>query len=445
MHTFRKFFYKERKEVTKAQDQYIYFKTIGKVLDATSGWTGYASMGHNNKEIVSAINSQLKKFSHIDYNEFIDTNVDLLSKELVMKRDKLDRVWFSGNSGSESLEAAMKLSFQDHLASGKKKFKFIHRSQSFHGATLHPLLISDIDIFKKFSILGNKNFLKVSQHNPYAVCYAKKNYCKCGKKPVDCLGKFPKESDLNYLYRSLDEVENLIKKNNPDTISAFIGETQLGSLVGDVPALKKYWEGISKICKKNDIHLIMDEVYCGLGRTGKLYAYEWENIKPDFVCLGKNMTSGVVPLSAILTKSKIEKNIIRKLGRVSLGHTFQAHSLAVAACLKLIKLIKKNKIIDRVNKNGEYMMHTIKSELKNNEYFSNIRGRGFSFAVEHATKDNNLFARNMHEAMLYKYKILINSKFHRTSFLPIYTTPKKDLDRILDKFINTFKFFSKRK
>ena len=78
MHTFRKFFYKERKEVTKAQDQYIYFKTIGKVLDATSGWTGYASMGHNNKEIVSAINSQLKKFSHIDYNEFIDTNVDLL-------------------------------------------------------------------------------------------------------------------------------------------------------------------------------------------------------------------------------------------------------------------------------------------------------------------------------------------------------------------------------
>ena len=100
-----------------------------------------------------------------------------------------------------------------------------------------------------------------------------------------------------------------------------------------MPPQEGYWKGISKICKKYNIHLILDEIYCGMGRSGKMFNYSWDNINPDFVCVGKNTTSGCIPFSFVMSKKKFEKSILNNLGRVNLGHTFQAHSLGIAnAC-----------------------------------------------------------------------------------------------------------------
>lgn len=447
MKTFRKFKNKKQKIIINANGVYLNIKDIGRVIDFTSGWTGYASLGHNNAQLLNAIKKQAKYYSHVDYNEFLDPNLEKLSKKLVKhSSNKINKVWFAGNSGSEAIEAAMKLSYQEHLSNGhENKIKFIHRSQSFHGATLHPILVSSLDILDKYKILGGKNFIQIPQHNFYANCLSKGQKCICGKNPNNCMGKFSFENKQNYLQRSLKEFEKSIILNNPDSICAFIGETQLGSLVGDVPALRGYWNGISKICKKYNIHLILDEVYCGMGRTGRMFAYQWEKIEPDFVCLGKNMTSGIIPLSAVLTKHSFENNIIKKLGRVSLGHTFQGHSLGVAGCNQLIDIIQKKKLLNKIEKLGNYMMETINYELKDNDKFLNVRGRGFSFSVEHKTNDNNSFASKIYNEMLYNHKILINSKFHRTSFLPIYLSDKKIIDRVLDKFILSFKKISSYK
>ena len=224
-----------------------------------------------------------------------------------------------------------------------------------------------------------------------------------------------------------------------------IGETQLGSLVGDVPPQKGYWKGVSKICKKYNIHLILDEIYCGMGRSGKIFNFAWDNINPDFVCVGKNTTSGCIPFSFVMSKKKFENIILNKLGRVNLGHTFQAHSLGVAATHAVIDTIKKEKLLKKVQNYGNYIQKTLNSELKQNHFFGNIRGRGFAIALEHNVKKPIIFSHDLKQTMLYKNKILINSKFHRTSFLPPFTISKESIDRTLEKFIKTFKDLSYKK
>ena len=433
MYTFKKFKSKYIPTITSAKNEYLYLKKLGKVLDFTSGWTGFASLGHNNDLILKAIKNQMNKFCHADYNEFNNPLVEKLSEKIVnYSPSKSKKIWYSGNSGSEAIEAAMKLSYQVHVAQGNsKKVKFINRSQSFHGAMLSPLSVTTIDIFEVFKNIKNKT-IQVSQNNIYANYNSKLS-----------MGKKKNETFKEHLERSLFELENKIKKNNPETICAFVGETQLGSLVGDVPPQKGYWKGVSKICKKYNIHLILDEIYCGMGRSGKMFNFDWDSINPDFVCAGKNTTSGCIPFSFVMSEKKYEDIILNNLGRVNLGHTFQAHSLGIAAAHSVLDQIKKRKLLKYVERNGKYIQKILISELKNNYFFANVRGRGFAIALEHKTNNNNLFTQNLKSIMLNEHKILINSKFHRTSFLPPFTVSRKIIDNTLEKFIHTFNKLSK--
>ena len=223
-----------------------------------------------------------------------------------------------------------------------------------------------------------------------------------------------------------------------------IGETQLGTLVGDVPPQKGYWKGVSKICKKYNIHLILDEVYCGMGRSGEMFNFAWDKIDPDFVCVGKNTTSGCIPFSFVMSQKKFENIILSKFGRVNLGHTFQGHSLGAAATHATIDIIKKERLLNRVKKLGNYIQDCLINELKNNEFFSNVRGRGFALALEHKVKKPILFSNDLKNTMLNKHKILINAKFHRTSFLPSYTTSNKHIDKTIDNFVSTFKILTSK-
>lgn len=432
MYTFKKFRSKSIPKFISAENEYIYLSSYGKVLDFTSGWTGYATLGHNNKEILNSIKKQMKFYCHVDFNEFENPLVEKLSKKIIeFSKKKNKKIWYSGNSGSEALEAAMKLSYSAHLSDNKKnKTKFIHRSQSFHGASLHPLSISTFDIFDVFNKLKTKN-IQINQNNIYTK-YSQKY--KMGIKK--------NESAKEHLARSLEDLEEKIIKNNPENICAMVGETQLGSLVGDVPAQKGYWKEVSKILKKYDIHLILDEIYCGMGRSGKLFNFEWDDINPDFVCVGKNTTSGCIPFSFVLTDEKFEKIILNKFGRVTLGHTFQGHSLGLVATNTVLEIIKRDRLLDRVKKEGNYIQKTIKDELKENHMFSNVRGRGFGVSVQHNVKNQNLFSKDLKSKLLEEHKILMNIKFHRTSLTPCYNMKKKNIDIALDKFIKTFKFLS---
>ena len=432
MYTFKKFKSKKKIKFLSAKDEYIFLENYGKVIDFTSGWTGYATLGHNNTEILSAIKKQMKKYCHVDYNEFENPLIEKLSKKIISYcKNKKKKFWYSGNSGSEAIEAAMKLSYSVHYSNKKpKKTKFISRSQSFHGASLHPLSVSSFDIFDMYDKIKIRN-IQVNQNNIYTK-YNKK--FKMGLRKDETL--------KNHLERSLRDLEIKIKKNNPDTICAMIGETQLGSLVGDVPPQENYWKSVSKLLKKYDIHLILDEIYCGMGRSGKLFNYDWDNVEPDFVCVGKNTTSGSIPFSFVLSDNKYENKILKNLGRVTLGHTFQGHSLGVAATDANLNIIKRDNLLKRVNDVGIYIQNIINDELKDNQFYSNVRGRGFGISVEHNVKNQNLFSSDLKNKLLNDHKILMNIKFHRTSMTPCYNIKQKNIDKVIDNFISSFKLLS---
>ena len=122
MKTFKKFNNKYPDKILKAKDEFLTLAKHGKVLDFTSGWTGFASLGHNNKNILNAIKIQMNKFCHADYNEFVNPQLEELSKKIINHCNyKNNKIWYSGNSGSEALEAAMKLSYSVHYSKGNKK------------------------------------------------------------------------------------------------------------------------------------------------------------------------------------------------------------------------------------------------------------------------------------------------------------------------------------
>ena len=148
------------------------------------------------------------------------------------------------------------------------------------------------------------------------------------------------------------------------------------------------------------------------------------------------------PIFICHVRKKYEDIILNNLGRVNLGHTFQAHSLGIAAAHSVLDQIKKENF-EICRKKRKIYQKILISELKNNYFFANVRGRGFAIALEHKTNNNNLFTQNLKSIMLNEHKILINSKFHRTSFLPPFTVSRKIIDNTLEKFIHTFNKLSK--
>ena len=152
------------------------------------------------------------------------------------------------------------------------------------------------------------------------------------------------------MQRSINDFKSKIEKFGSDRIFAFVGEPIMGQLQGDTPPLKNYWKNIKKICLKNKIHLIMDEVYAGAGICGKYNCFMWDNFEPDFLLLGKTLGAGYIPLSVVLLNDKIEKTIKQNSGRVGFSTTHQGHSLGVAAALAVQNFITRNKKIDHAKK-----------------------------------------------------------------------------------------------
>ncbi len=434
-------------DIERGEGPYLYLKNGTKYLDATAGWTSYATLGFCHPKILSAMQKQMQKFTHIDFNVWNNPMIEELANKLIRHATNgLDKVYFGGTSGSDAIEAAMKLSYQIHCDSGNSQKKnYITRVQSFNGATLHSMSASDLPILKIYDPLLPGNISKVSQHNPYKECNCdiKKNEHEFGKKHINCDGKLKSETVEEYVNRNIKEIEEEILKIGPNKICAFIGETQLGSLVGDVPAAKGYWKKIGELSEKFGFHIILDEVYCGMGRSGKLFNYSWDEFSPDFVCVGKNMTSGHTPLSAVITKSKFQDIIANGSGRIQLGHTFQGYSLGIAACNALIDVLDEENILERIQNKGEYMRKVLYQELGKNPFFKNIRGRGFMFAIEHSTDNNQLFGLQLQKIMKDDHKIIINSKWHRTSFVPPFILTDPEIDFLIEKFILTFNYTQK--
>lgn len=421
LHTFN---FDNNEKILKGENVYL-FTNKKKYIDSTSGLTGTSILGWSNPTINKAILSQLNKISHIDYKYFVDENRELAAKKILSNSNhKLDKLFFVGGSGGEACEASMKLSYQYHCSIGKPNKKwFISRKQSYHGSSSDAIAVGDRPNLNLYKPFFPKFRAKINEHNIFR-------------------SKKKGETTKEYEKRSVKELESKILEIGPEKVSGFVGETIMGGLVGDVPPTPNYWKGISKVCKRYKIHLIIDEVWCGTGTSGKMFCIDWDNVKPDFIFMGKTLAAGYMPVSAIATNSEIEEKIKRKYDAIQFSTTHQGHSLGVAACLAVQNIINNKSFLEKVIKNGNYLRQTLKNELNNSDFFFNVRGRGLRNSLEYKCQNKHLFGIALTEKAKKKFNLLISAKWHRVCFSNAININRKELDEILEKFIKTFKLVS---
>lgn len=422
MKTIRQFFNsKSLFTVKKTSGCYVHLKNGRKLLDLTGGSTSFAILGYGNQKVINGIKKQANRFTHIDYKFWIDENLNKLSNTILKSANNgLNSVYYSGSSGAEACEAAILMSYQSHCIEGnKKKIYVISREQSFHGSTTGALSLGDRENLKFYSKNFNLKRARIPMHHPL--------YRKRENESLD-----------NYAKRSAKYLETTILKIGPENVGAFVGETIMGGLVGDVPPAPNYWKYIQKICNKYNVHLILDEVYCGTGSTGKYFCFDWDKVKPDFIFISKTLAAGYGSLSAVITTKKIEK-ILKSSGRLQHNTTHQGHSLSVAAALEVQKIVNKKSFLNKVNTIGKFMREILIKELKSHPFFRQVRGRGLRFSFEYDCKHRDDFNNILYSNLLEKYNILTSIKYHRICFTPPLIISRKQAEKSLDILISEFK------
>lgn len=412
--------------VERAEGPYVFTTDGRKILDTSAGGTSYAILGWSHPEVVAAVTKQAQRFGHMDYKIWSDENVEKLADLLLSRAEHgLDRVYFAGNSGAEACEAAMKMSYQVHYDLGKREKKwFISREQSYHGSTSDALVLGERPNLEFFRPMLSPYRTRIPMHHPL--------YLKRDDETLD-----------DYAKRSAKQLEEKIVEIGPEKVCAFVGETIMGGLVGDVPPAPNYWKYIRGVCDKYDVHLILDEVYCGTGTSGKIYCCDWDGVSPDFIFIGKTLAAGYGAISAVITSSQIEDVIKRGQGRLQHTTTHQAHSLSVAAALAVQRIIHNTEFLARVNKVGEYMRETLVRELREHPYFRDVRGRGMRFSLEYQCENKNGFGMKLAKSMLENHNILINAKWHRVCFTPSLLLTDEEVNHVVERVVSEFKLISR--
>jgi hypothetical protein len=348
---------------TSAQGCYIYDKSGKSYLDG-SGGAAVSCLGHGDPDIISAIKSQADQLSFAHTGFFTSEPAEELTELLIKYAPgDLDRVYLV-SGGSEATEAAIKLARQFHIENGEPERKnLIARKQSYHGNTLGALAAGGNEWRRKqFSPL----LINVSHISP---CY---EYI------------FREETETAYEYgqRMAQELEDEILRLGPKSVMAFMAEPVVGATLGAVPAVDGYFQKIRKICDQYGVLLILDEVMCGMGRTGYLYACNADNIAPDILCIAKGLGAGYQPIGAMLCTSHIYECIENGSGLFQHGHTYLGHPVAAAAANAVIKKLINNDLVTRSAEKGEKLSNMLERKFSQHPNVGNIRGRGLFQGIE---------------------------------------------------------------
>ena len=348
---------------TSAQGCYIYDKSGKSYLDG-SGGAAVSCLGHGDPDIISAIKSQADQLSFAHTGFFTSEPAEELT-ELLIKHapGDLDRVYLV-SGGSEATEAAIKLARQFHIENGEPERKnLIARKQSYHGNTLGALAAGGNEWRRKqFSPL----LINVSHISP---CY-------------EYILREETETAYEYGQRMAQELEDEILRLGPMSVMAFMAEPVVGATLGAVPAVDGYFQKIRKICDQYGVLLILDEVMCGMGRTGYLYACNADNIAPDLLCIAKGLGAGYQPIGAMLCTSHIYECIENGSGLFQHGHTYLGHPVAAAAANAVIKKLINNDLVTRSAEKGKKLSNMLESKFSQHPNVGDIRGRGLFQGIE---------------------------------------------------------------
>ena len=332
-------------------------------IDA-SGGAAVSCLGHSHPDVLAALHKQLDTLAYAHTAFFTTDIAERLADRLIEDAPSgLDRVYLV-SGGSEAIEAALKMARQYFVERGEPQRRhIIARRQSFHGNTLGALATG-----------GNE--WRRSQFRPLLIethhidpCYAYR---------LQDAG----ESDTAYAARAAQALEDKILELGSDQVIAFVAETVVGATSGAVPPVADYFKRIRAICDRYGVLLILDEVMCGMGRTGTLHACEQDGIAPDLMAIAKGLGGGYQPVGAVLLSKQIFAAFSEGSGFFQHGHTYMGHPMAAAAGLAVQDVIRRDGLLANVVAMGGHLQRRLEERFANHHHIGDIRGRGLFRGVE---------------------------------------------------------------
>lgn len=332
-------------------------------LDA-SGGAAVSCLGHSHPRVTAAIREQIERIPFAHTSFFTNEPMERLADHLVARAPAgLDRVYFV-SGGSEAVEAALKLARQYHVERGEPQRRHIvARRQSYHGNTLGALATGGNEWRREpFRPL----LIETSHVSP---CFAYRF------KAVD-------ESEDAYAGRLADELEAEIRRLGEDSVIAFVAEPVVGATAGCVPPVPGYFKRIREVCDRYGVLLVLDEVMCGMGRTGTLFACEQDGVVPDMIAIAKGLGAGYQPIGALMVADRVYDAIRDGSGFFQHGHTYMGHPTACAAALAVQHVIDEEGLLDAVRTRGAQLRHELEERFGNHHHVGDIRGRGLFIGLE---------------------------------------------------------------
>ena len=335
-----------------------------RILDA-SGGAAVSCLGHQHPRVLEAMARQASKLAYAHTSFFSSEPAEALADNLVGREPGGLGYAYLVSGGSEAIEAAIKLARQYFIEIGQpQRHCFIARRQSYHGNTLGALAAGGNAWRREpYAPLLSSAFSHVTP----AFAYHEKR---------------DSESEADLVARLAAELEAEFQRLGPANVAAFIAEPVVGATAGCVPAPEGYFRAVREICDRHGALLILDEVMCGMGRTGTRHAWEQEGIAPDIQAIAKGLGGGYQPIGAMLASTRIVDVIRDGSGAFQHGHTYLAHPLACAAALEVQRVIDDEQLLDRVKDLGRHLERRLTERFGNHRHVGDIRGRGLFQAIE---------------------------------------------------------------
>jgi adenosylmethionine-8-amino-7-oxononanoate aminotransferase len=347
----------------RGEAAYLIDREGKRYLDA-SGGAAVSCLGHSDQAVVKAIREQLARLPFAHTSFFTNEPLEALADALVARAPApLEKVYFV-SGGSEAIEAALKLARQYFVEKGEPQRRYlIGRRQSYHGNTLGALAVGG-------------NAWRRKQFEPLLVEATHVSPCYAYR------GKRAGEPDADYGERLAGELEEEVRRLGGDKVIAFVAETVAGATLGAVPPVAGYFKRVREVCDRHGILLILDEVMCGMGRCGTLYAFEQEGVVPDLVTVAKGLGAGYQPIGATLVGKHIYETIVSGSGFFQHGHTYLGHAAACAGALAVQQRLHEDGLLARVAPLGALLEKKLRAAFGNHPHVGDIRGRGLFWGLE---------------------------------------------------------------
>ena len=336
----------------------------GKEYIDASGGAAVSCVGHSHPDVLAAMRAQIDTLEYAHTSFFTTQVAEELADDLVAHAPAgLGHVFYV-SGGSEAIEAALKLARQYFVEIGQPQRRhLIARRQSYHGITAGALAVGG----------------RAWQRKAFAPLLIETHHVS----PVyEYREKLSGETPEAYGERLARELEDKINELGGANVIAFIAEPVVGATMGAVPAVPGYFKRVREICDGHGILLILDEVMCGMGRTGTLHACEQDGVSPDLMAIAKGLGGGYAPIGALLLQDKIFKALADGSGSFQHSHTYTGHPLACAAALAVQRVIRRDNLLVNVREQGARLSRRLNERFGNHPFVGDVRGRGLFQGIE---------------------------------------------------------------